>query len=269
MKQNSRVVYYRDPLHDDFAGTHIQAEPIPPDYPFADTSLIFRIASFLLYYVIAIPVVYVISKLWLGLRIRGRRNLRAARGGLYLYGNHTRPLDAFLGPLVAFPRRAYIICSADTVSIPGLRTIVRMLGAIPIPESRAAMPGFLRAMSLRIAQGAVVTIFPEAHIWPFYTGIRLFTDVSFRYPAEDGHPAAAMAATYRRRRGLFFWCRRPGMTLTVSAPFFRDPALTRREARKALRDQVYTFMRRTADAPGNVCYIRYLPMEEASPDDDH
>mgnify|MGYP004708579277 FL=1 len=96
-----------------------------------------------------------------------------------------------------------------------------------------------------------------------------FTDVSFRYPAEDGHPAAAMAATYRRRRGLFFWCRRPGMTLTVSAPFFRDPALTRREARKALRDQVYTFMRRTADAPGNVCYIRYLPMEEASPDDDH
>ena len=264
MKRQNRVVYYRDPLRDDFADTHIQTEPIPPEYPFVRTSPLYRIAAFLLYYPVAIPLVWLITKVYLGLRIRGRRHLRGLRGGVYLYGNHTQPLDAFLGPLVAFPRRAYVICNPDAVSIPGLRTVVQMLGGIPIPETRAAMPGFLQALRRRVEQGAAVTIFPEAHIWPFCTGIRPFPDVSFRYPAEEGRPAVAMVATYRRRRGLFFWCRRPGMTLTVSEPFYPDPALPRREARQKLRDQVYAFMRRYADAPDSVSYVRYvqIPAEE-------
>ena len=74
------------------------------------------------------PFLFLYCKLVFGLRIENRKALRALPGGYFLYGNHTNTLaDAFIPTLLAFPRRANIITSADTVSIPGVRNIVQML----------------------------------------------------------------------------------------------------------------------------------------------
>ncbi len=75
--------------------------------------------------------------------------------------------------------------------------------------------------------GACIGIFPEAHIWPFYTGVRPFVGTSFRYPVKLHAPVVAMAVTYRKRRGLFCWVKRPpGMTVTFSAPMYPRPLST-------------------------------------------
>lgn len=253
-----KVIYFSDPLRDDFAGNHIRTKQVGRDFPFLHKSFWWRIWSFLLYYAVAMPLVWLISKLYLGLKMENHRQVRkVGRTGYFLYGNHTRALDAFLPAMVAFPRRSYVVANPDAVSIPGLRSLVQMLGCLPLPTEQKAFPGFLEALAWRCQQRACIGIFPEAHIWPFYTGVRPFVGTSFRYPVRMDVPVIAMAATYRKRRGLFFWMKRPGMTLTFSQPMYPDPALGVKAAQEELRRRVYDFMRQVTDRPGNVEYIRY------------
>lgn len=254
-----KTVRYTDPLHDDFAGNSIRTKPVTKGFRFAPDSRLWRVRSALVYYLIALPIVWVVSKVYLGVRFKNRRALRKLpRGqGFFLYGNHTRALDAFVPPLAAFPRKAYTVANSDVVSIPGLRRLVQLLGALPLPTELGAMPEFMAAMARRFREKSCIAIYPEAHIWPFYTGIRPFQSASFRYPVRAGAPVIAMVTTYRRRRGLFRLCRRPGMTVTLSDPMTADPSLSLRAAAEDLRARAYAFMLHVSQTEENVEYIRY------------
>ncbi len=258
--QTKRVIYYRDPLRDDFAGTNIKTAQVGADFPFRPASPLWKWIAFLVYYLIAVPLVFAISKLYLGLKFENREVLRKLHGtGYYLYGNHTRNLDAFVPAMAAFPKKAYVVANADAVSLPFLRNIVQMLGAIPVPTEFSGMRGFMEAVYARCAEQNCVAIYPEAHVWPFCTVIRPFPDTSFRYPAKDGAPVVAMVTTYRKRKGLFRFAGRPGMTVTFSEPMSADPALSVKKAQAELRDRVHSFMAETAAGKENIAYIRYEP----------
>ena len=138
-----KVLYYSDPLNDDFAGTKIQTNHVGKDFCYIHRSFLWKILSLFLYYCVALPLVWLTAKLYLGLKIENRGILRDLRHtGYYLYGNHTRILDAFVPPLVAFPKRSYFIAGPDAVSIPGIRNLVMLLGALPIPTELHALDHF-------------------------------------------------------------------------------------------------------------------------------
>lgn len=263
-----RQYIYTDPLNDDFAGNNIQTRTVDGDFPFASKNVLWNIASFFLYYCIAAPIVWMITKLYLGLKFRNRKAFRRVRKtGCFLYVNHTRDLDAFLPPMATFPMRAYTIAGADAVSIKGIRNLVLMLGGLPIPTVLSGMPEFLKALDLRYRQHNCVAIFPEAHIWPFYTGIRPYPSTSFRYPAKLNAAVVAMVVTYRKRKGLFRFAKKPGMTVTVSEPFYPDPNLPLKERQEKLREETYRFMKVTAAESENVEYIHYIYVPVKEQDD--
>ena len=259
-----RIVYYDDALRDDFAGTNINTQQVPADFPFVLKGPVWAVLGFLVYRLLATPLVFLIGKLGYGLRIKNRRALRPLRKtGFFLYGNHTQPMmDAYTPTLCVFPHRAHIVANPDAVSIPGIRRLVQLLGAIPLPGTLKGMPPFLDALTLRISQRRVVAIYPEAHVWPWYTGIRPFPDGSFAYPVRCGVPAVACVTTYRQRR--IFKRLPPCMTVTLSDPLRPDPALPPRAARRQLRDAVYDFMARHAAQPDNVAYREYRQRPSAS-----
>ena len=94
-------------LHDDFAGNHIRTQVVDQSFPFLHPSRLWALASFMIYYWIAIPVVFLICKLYLGLKFENHRQLRRLRTlGYFLYGNHTQYLDAFLPAMAPFPSAA-------------------------------------------------------------------------------------------------------------------------------------------------------------------
>ncbi|MBO4407151.1 MAG: 1-acyl-sn-glycerol-3-phosphate acyltransferase [Clostridia bacterium] len=257
-----KTIYYRDPLTDDFAKSALPPKPVPADFPFAVTNPLFRVPEFLAYRLIATPTVWLIGKIGYGLRIRNRRSLRKLRGtGYYLYGNHTQGMmDAYTPSLVAFPKHAHVVVSPQTVASPFLRVPVQLLGGIPVPGTFRGVKAFSEALSLRIREKRAVTIYPEAHIWPWYTGIRPFPNGSFAYPVKDGVPAVAFVTTYRRRK--LFPGLPPRLTVTLSEPFYPDLSLGESAAKQKLRDQVYDFMRREAGRPDNFAYYEYVREEQ-------
>lgn len=254
-----KTVYYSDPLNDDFADNGIRTTKVGNSFRYLRRSYVWNGCARFLYYVIAIPIVFVISKCYLGVRFENRRVLRKIKKqGYFLYANHTRGLDAFIPALAAYPRRAFLISNPDAVSIPFLRNIVLMLGAVPVPTETHALKKFHEALYTHYERHRAIAIYPEAHIWPFYTGIRPFPDTSFSYPVKVGAPAIAMVTTYRVRRGLFSFCKKPGMTITLSEPFYPDASLSPRKAREKLRNEVHDFMVKTVNERENAEYIRYV-----------
>ena len=130
---DKKVIYYRDALHDDFANNNIEAKPLREDFKYIHTNFLWRMVCFVLYRLIAQPLVFLFVKLVYGQRFANKAVLKQAKGsGAYVYANHTNGmLDAFVPNLLRYSGRGYIVVGPGATSIPGLTGIVQMLGAIP------------------------------------------------------------------------------------------------------------------------------------------
>ena len=256
-----RIIYYKDAANEDYAGTSIDTKKVGADFPFAPIGAVWRFFAFIAYYVIAIPLVSFYCYVICGFRVKNRRAIRKIRkGGFFLYANHSHFTDAFLAPIVAFPKRAYVIVGPDTVSIKGLRSFVQMVGAIPIPDVLSGMPSFLNAIRLRTEEKCCVSVFPEAHMWNYCTFLRPFKSGSFRYPVHLGVPSVAVAVTYQQRKLPFL--KKPRRTVFISDPFFPDETLSAKEAQRKLQEQVETFLKDKLETYSTYKYFDYRKEEE-------
>jgi 1-acyl-sn-glycerol-3-phosphate acyltransferase len=253
-----KTIWYSDPLNDDFAGTDINTRTIPSDFPFVDDRPLYRIAAAVVYEGFVRPLITVYIKLRYRQRFVGREKLRSHKGGAFVYANHTMTTgDAFIPNMMDYRRKNYIVTGPDAVSIKGVSTLVRMLGAIPLASTAKGAANFFSALERRYSEGATVTIYPEAHIWPYYTGIRPFRPTSFRYPARLGSPVFCLTNVFHRKR----YSRIPRVVSYIDGPFFPDPELPERQAAQDLRDRVYAQMFGRSKL-SDYEYIKYLPIEE-------
>lgn len=259
-----KIVYYTDEVHEDFAATNgkIGRDRVDGTYRYSRRSPLWKIGVFCVCRLFVTPVVWLWTRIWLGLRVRNRRAIRSLRGeGCFLYMNHTQDIcDAYIPTAACFPKRACIVTGPEAVSIPGIRVLVAMLGAIPLPSDVAAARNYYARLGEEMQKGAAVTIFPEAHIWPYCNFVRDFPDTSFSYPVKLGAPVIAGVLVYRERR--FLRRHHPHATLYLSDPIRPDPDLSLRQARRKLRGEAYRFMQETAQREGSCAYIEYRKRTE-------
>lgn len=235
-----KTLYYSDELNDDFARTSIARRNVKPNYKYFNKGLLGALKKLLLYRLIVTPACFFYNKFVKRVSYKNKKVMRGyKRRGCFIFGNHTAyALDASNPTYLAFPRPADIIVNADATSIKGLRGIMRTCGALPIPDDFHLMAKFNSAISKAIEKKHWVAVYPEAHIWPYYTGIRNFSHVSFNYPVKCSAPVFAYTMTYKKRKHS----KRPKRVVYVDGPFFADVNLPHKEAVKNLRDKVYKAM---------------------------
>ncbi len=246
-----KIYYYYDEAKDDFAATKINRKPIPKDYRYVRTDAGWKVARLAVYKVFATPLLLLVGAL--SCRIKNRRALRGyKKGGAFIYGNHTAYFTDAANPTrIAFPRTADIVVNADAVSIKGCGGLVRLLGAVPVPEDLHGLKRFSDDIISAAEQGHWVAIYPEAHIWPYYTGIRPFGAASFKYPARCGAPVFSFTMVYRKR----LIRRRPRRVIYIDGPFFAEGDSLKERA-ESLRRQVYSAMCERAKL-SNCAYAEY------------
>ncbi len=254
-----KIYYYTDELNDDFAQNNIRQKELSPNHVYVDDHPIVKLVDFLLYRVIATPIAWCYQKIKFREKIVDRKILKPYRKtGYFLYGNHTRAAgDAFTPTLIAFPKKAFIVTNPDSVSIPVLGSIPERLGAIPLPTSRQGMTNFKNAIKLRAERNQTIVIYPEAHIWPYYTGIRPFRSTSFRYPAETCKPVFTFTVTYQKRRFL----KTPKTVVRLDGPYFPDPEKSVKENQELLRDKAYMGMLKASEY-STYEYARYVKVNQ-------
>ena len=250
-----KTVIYSDPVNDDFAGTHIDTKPLPDWFLYTHTNPIWRALACFVYRGLARPIAFLFRKVWGLHRFENRQVLQEISGqGAYVYANHTqRVMDAFLPCQLRRKGRSYIIVGPDALSIPLIHNFLQMLGAIPLGSTIRQSRDMTQSVHDHIRRGDLVTIYPEAHIWLFYTGIRPFPAASFGYPARDGAPVYTMTSCYQKRRFGSF----PKVVTYLDGPFYPDMTLSLPARKQRLRDQCHAAMAERARKYSTYAYYEY------------
>ena len=258
--KEQRTIYYRDELNDEFSSAKIVPRTIDENYRYVHGNVFYRFFSALLYRAIAKPLAFLFLKIRFGWKVKNKKALKAVpkKSAYFVYGNHTSAsADPFVPALLAGKRRAYVIVHPANVSIKGMGGVNAALGALPLPDNLKATKNFLSAIEKRVQSGAAICIYPEAHIWPYYTKIRPFKDTSFRYPVQYKTPVFTFTNTYRKRR--FFGT--PRMVTYVDGPFYPDGSLSAKQAKETLRNAAFEAMEKRS-GNSDAEYIRYVRAED-------
>lgn len=259
MKDSKKTIYYTDELNDEFASDGLEPIKIDENWIYVHKGWFKRFTRFFWYRIVAFPIAFVYLKCKYHLKIVNRKVIKqVGRTGFFMYGNHTHNMcDALIPTFVAFPESVYVIVHANNVSIPVLGKITPSLGAIPLPGDLAATRNFMKCIETRFRENRCIHIYPEAHIWPYYTKIRPFVDTSFRYPVQYDCPVICFTNTYQKRR----FSKTPRIVTYVDGPFYVDGSLPKKEQRLDLRNRVYETMCKRAEN-SNVEIIKYVKREE-------
>lgn len=239
--KNEKIIYYKDELNEEFSTAKIEPRKIDENYKYIHKNIIWNTCAFLVQNVLSIPIKYLYAKIKFRVKYIGKEKLKPyKKQGYFIYGNHTQAFaDTFLISNSVYPKINYLIVNPENVSMKFLGNFVQMLGAIPIPNNIKGMKNFLEAVEKRIKQGHSITIFPEAHIWPYYTKIRPFKSVSFKYPVQLKTPSFCVTNTYQS------YGKNNDKVKIVSyidGPFFPDEGLTLKEQQENLRNKIYNQM---------------------------
>ena len=254
--ENKKIIYYNDELNDEFSTAKITPRKIDENYLYIHTNPLWNITSWILQNIISMPIKILYSKIKFRIKYVGKEKLRQYKNtGYFIYANHTQAFaDTFIPSLANYPKRNFFIVNPENVSMKGLSTIVEMLGAIPVPDDKTAMKNFLETIQERIEKKQSITIYPEAHIWPYYTKIRPFKDVSFKYPIKLEKPAFCITNTYQAYGKNNDKIK---MVTYIDGPFFEENISNKKQAQKNLRDKIYNCMAERSKN-SNIEHIKYV-----------
>ena len=234
------IIEYQDELNDEFSIAQITPRKIDENYHYLHKTIFGSIWHAILYRCFCLPISWFYLKCKFHHKIIGKKFLKKGKKtGYFIYGNHTQIIgDAFMPCHISSPKAAFVIVHPNNVSMKFLGKLTPYMGAMPLPDTPQAGLNFVNAINHRIKQKRAVFIYPEAHLWPYYTHIRPFKEQSFTYPVTLRVPVYCFVNTYKKRKNP----NKVQIVTRIMGPFYADESLPAKEAIKKLRDEVYNTM---------------------------
>lgn len=245
LPKEKRVFYYNSE-EDDPIKTEEQEKKekvsLPEGYEFIPENPFVRLYAAILYRGFKVFARFY-ARFYLHMDIVGREKLKKVKGtGYVIYANHTNPFHDAFSPALVADRRIFTIISPVNLKLPGIGKFLPLIGGIPLGTNEKEKKAMNEAVDKRLAQKKCLVIYPEAHVWPYYTKIRKFPagDRSFKYAVRNNLPVFTMTTTYHKSKVK--GQERPDMTVYVDGPFYPDKKLSEDENRAKLAKEAYDSM---------------------------
>ena len=175
-----------------------------------------------------------------------RQKLVSGGAGITIWGNNVRQpglasisktsgeaIPTANTPLEHYPPEAFAEAIKLTAGLP-----YKNLGKVQMPERLAVEP-------------------EEAEDAPAQPEIEAVIDSAEYQRVVDAYSDKDGRLSYRKRKGLFRFLKRPAITVSFSEIMMPDRSLTPRKAQRALRNRALAFMEAVAGSKDQICYIRY------------
>ena len=260
--KKTKTIYWSDELNDDFDEVGLTRPPVPEGYKYKRKNVSYNFFGAILYHIIAKPILAIYC-LFKGIKVKNKKNLKVLKGqGAYIYSNHTAITDVFKfqSYVFFFGRRVNILGYSDTLSMPIVKSIARMLGYLPVPL-KGDMKNLLSlsdACNFYINKKQFVLIYPEAHIWPYYTKVRNFLSNSFTYPARYMSPVVPVITIWRKPR----IGRKPKQTIVFGTPIFPKQEFNANQNKDYLYNECLKQMKDIASSYPQFEYIKYIKKDK-------
>lgn len=255
--KETQVYYYSNELEDEFSKAKIIPIKIDENYKYHKNK-IWNAMAYLIQNILSMPIKLIYAKVKFKIKFVGKEKFKKVKNeGYFIYANHTQTFaDTFIPSLANYPKRNFFIVNPENISIKGTGKLIEMLGAIPVPGSKNASKNFLKEIENKINNQSSVTIYPEAHIWPYYTKIRNFKSVSFKYPVNLNTPTFCITNTYQKYKK-----NKIQIISYIDGPFYADDLKNKKEKVENLRNKVYNCMVERSKN-NNIELIKYVYKEK-------
>ena len=214
---------------------------------------------------IALPLLYLYDKIYLGVKVKGKKNLKALNGGAITISNHVHYVDWSVGPAFLFKRKSVaVITLKDNFKIPTIRHLCKLYGCLPLPESTSDWTLFYKCIKrLLVEENKIVHLFPEASLWPYYNKLRPFKRGSFYFAVKYNVPILPYLITFRKPKGIEKLIRRaPRLTIIVGEPIYANQELDSKAQIDDLCNRAHIAMQTMLDENPSIEYYKYINEEE-------
>lgn len=193
--------------------------------PYANRNAFFRAWYFLCYYSLLLTACLFVRVVF-GLRVKGKENKRAVRGGTVTVSNHVHDIDGAMVAAALFPRRLTFTSIEGNFRLPVVRWLVKWIGVVPIPSSTHLLKDFFALTTEQLEKGRWVHIYPEGSLWLYAQDVRDFKKGAFHMASDADVPALPVALVQRPCRGWRrLFRRKPLFTAYILPPVYPDPSL--------------------------------------------
>lgn len=217
---------------------------IDRNYEYVSKDIIFNTFSDVLYYLIAYPILKVLTKIVYDLKIEGRENIDFLEKGAISVSNHVLFLDCAMVGLAWGLKRVYYTTLEGSFKIPFVRKLIKLLRAMPIPEKIKNREYFLKAVDEVLSNGDYVHFYPEAALFPYYKKIRNFKNGAFSIAVKNDVPIVPMVFTFREPKGIRkIFKKKKDVTLKILKPVtIKEEGLNQKQKEELLKNKVHTMM---------------------------
>lgn len=197
---------------------------------------------------------YLFTYLIKHVKVVGKQKLSSCKDhGYFVYANHTQPVnDAFMPLTLLGSGDYYALANQANWGLPFIGKYLLPYGGLPVGKNIKQSIKLLKAVDQLIKQNKHIVIYPEAHVWPYYTKIRPFDKTSMNFAVSLKTPVFVMTTTYQKPK--FF--KRPRIVVYIDGPFFADQTLSKKEQQKKLHDTIFNTMKARAKL-SNYSYYDY------------
>lgn len=175
---------------------------IDENYEYVPKSKTFSFVSDFIYYIIAYPILKILLKVVYNLKIEGKENIKNIESGAITVSNHVLFLDCAMIGASCGLKRVYYTTREESFKIPGVRKLIKLLRAIPIPNSIKNRYHFLDVVDNLLENGKIVHFYPEASMFPYYEKIRNFKNGAFDIAVKNDVPIIPIVITFKEPKGI-------------------------------------------------------------------
>lgn len=196
-------------------------------YKYVPTNIFFKIISWTIYYIIAVPILSIILKLVYDFKIEGKENLENLQGGAITVSNHVLVLDcAMVGLAVCGKKKIFYTTQSESFQIPFVRKLIKLLRAIPIPKGVKNKERMVKEISNLLKDNKFVHFYPEAILYPYCNKIRHFKNGAFDLAIKNDVPVVPIVIKFRQPKGIRkILKRKKDVTLKILEPIYFEKIL--------------------------------------------
>lgn len=196
-------------------------------YKYVPTNIFFKIISWIIYYIIAVPILSIILKIVYDFKIEGKENLENLQGGAITVSNHALVLDcAMVGLAVCGKKKIFYTTQSESFQIPFVRKLIKLLRAIPIPKGVKNKERMVKEISNLLKDNKFVHFYPEAILYPYCNKIRHFKNGAFDLAIKNDVPVVPIVIKFRQPKGIRkILKRKKDVTLKILEPIYFENIL--------------------------------------------
>lgn len=260
MKQK-KVIKYSNSKNQDFSSVSVAPGKLQANYPFVRKNLFYRINAHLIYNFAKI-VLFPFEKLIHHTKVENKQVIKSLKDtGFFIYSNHTTISDGYQQQVMVLPfsKKGYVISMQDTFCCNKVfQTLLSMLGGIPIPSDLKNGRNFLKCLKTRLEQKSAIVIYPEATIWPYYTGQRPCKKGAFKYPRTYNVPVIFSCTTFRKPKGLFKRLKKPRIVIYLSDPIYPNRMEVEKMDENRIKELYQQFIEEKSSIKENYALYDYV-----------